>query len=200
MGAISYRLVNIQMDPAIYSGSFSIPVTLNPIVNTPLFYVGQDESGKERYWTSTYNSSVGTTGVLLDKSGNYKLYHFSQDYPGFYSICAESSSVLWLCGTMDKIVRLDLNTGFWQAFDTGAEKRLVFQGMAFDGSTGKLLVADQVFILVFDTVRRTTVKIVKDFNTDSYMRYCFKSGDGIWNIVMESPDASLISGIQFLII
>ena len=134
----------------------------------------------------------GSTGVLIDELGRYRIYKFPKEYPGFYSACADGPNVLWLCGTLDRIVRIDLLTGEWESFSTGADHRLVFQGMAFDSATKKLFVAASPYALSFDTVSKTTAKLYTGITQDNYMRYSFPCGDGTWGIVMETPDASII--------
>jgi len=230
----------------------AIPPTRDPFVNTPLIAVGEGPDGKERFWTSTWNANVGTIAVLIDEDGEYRIYRFPPECPGFYSAVPESaknlsqnplrrqrlqregggqgattrqctgkalsrrsnaarrlhsrpkpgwgseidSNVLWLCGWLDKVVRLDLETGKWEAFDTGAPRALVFQGMAYDPATRKLFAAafpyPDIVAFSFDTVAKKTVKIHKGFSPAHYMRFSFPNGDGTWSILLQTPGASLV--------
>lgn len=173
------------------SCSGRIPLTRDPFVNTRLINVGKDGSGIERFWISTWNQTQGTTGVLIDENGNYRKYSFSSEHPGFYSAVSEDSNTLWLCGGLDTVVRLDLKTGEYDAFPTGAPCALVFQGMILDIETRKLFAlafpAPTVTAFSFDIDTRKTVKIHKAFSDGHYMRFSFPNGDGTYSIIVTTP-------------
>jgi hypothetical protein len=119
-----------------------IPEGRDPFVNTPLLRLTPGRDGRDRFWISTWNSAVGCLGVCIDETGNYRVYRFrSHRLPGFYSAVQTDDDILWLCGRLSTVVRLDLASGKYDACETGAPDALVFQGMAYDPATGKLVAA-----------------------------------------------------------
>ncbi|MBR5479961.1 MAG: hypothetical protein IKU84_07255 [Clostridia bacterium] len=54
---------------------FSVPLTRDPFVNTPLIHAGFDtDSGEERFWISTWNANVGCLGALVTPNGKSRTY------------------------------------------------------------------------------------------------------------------------------
>ena len=173
-----------------------IPKCRDPFVNTPLVALGPGPDGAERFWISTWNANVGTTAVLIDELGRYRVFRFPAEFPGFYSACPETPDSLWLCGWLDVVVHLDLATGKWKSYKTGAPRALVFQGMAFDPATKKLFAAafpsPDITAFSFDTVAKKPAKIFRGFSREHYMRFSFPNGDGTWSIILQTPAASLV--------
>jgi hypothetical protein len=170
----------------------SQPRGRDPFCNTPLISAGRDASGLELFWISSWNDHSGCTGVLVNEWGKERVYRFGKQYPGFYSAVHEKNDVLWMCGFLHKVVRLQLNTKKLQSYPSGAKGALAFSGMAFDRPTGKLFAAahppPKVEAFSFDTRKRKKVKIYHDFSSDGlYMRFSFANGDGTYTIVMTTP-------------
>jgi len=173
-----------------------IPASQDPFVNTPLIRVGLDQRGVERFWTSTWNSASGTTGLLVSPDGEHRVYRFGPPHFGFYSAVAEDAETLWLCGDLARVVRLDLVTGEFEAYDTGAPSALVFQGMAWDAPTGKLFAAafpvpDRVGFS-FDTRRRETARLYPAIAEEHYLCTSFAHPDGTHTVVMYNPGVALL--------
>ena len=169
---------------------FGMPEGRDPFVNVRLLSLGPGEDGHERFWTSSYNDVCGTTGVIVDELGRYRLYSFGPEHPGFYSVGFDrDEGVLWLCGWLDQVVRFRLEDGTWEAFDTGMKSVLVFRGMAFDPGTGKLFIAtngDEA--ITFDTRTRKTVGHLGVISRDGlYTRSSFANGDGTFTVVLGCP-------------
>ncbi|MBA3709570.1 MAG: hypothetical protein H0W83_12210 [Planctomycetes bacterium] len=175
-----------------------IPRTRDPFVNTPLIAVGADAAGRDRFWTSSYNAVEGCFGVLVDEAGTHRIYRFGKEFPGFYSASAVASDgdTLWLCGTLDVVVRLTLSSGAFTAYPTDAARNLVFQGMILDPPTGKLFMAayaeDGIDAFSFDTKKKKTVTIHRGFTPDHYMRDSFPNGDGTWSALFQTPGESMV--------
>src|SRR5689334_5815342 len=89
----------------------TVPRTRDPFVNTPLLSLGRDSSGLDRFWISTYNGVIGCLGVMVNESGEYRLYPFPMPHALFYGAALENDNTLWLCGTLTTVVRLDLRSG-----------------------------------------------------------------------------------------
>jgi hypothetical protein len=172
-----------------------IPKTRDPFVNTPLIRVpGAD--GAERFWISSWNGNAGTTAVLIDARGEHRIYRFGREHGGFYSAVAIDPQTLWLCGDLARVVRLDLSTGKFDVFETGAPAALVFQGMACDKATGKLFAAafppPETSAFSFDTRTGRTTKVWTAFTEAHYMRFSFPNVDGTHGIVMHLPGIRLL--------
>lgn len=168
-----------------------IPATRGPFVNTPLLSVPGGAGQPERFWISTWNTNLGAMGVLLDESGQARIYRFPLPHYGFYSAVAQDRDTLWLCGDVSRVVRLDLPTGRFDVYETGAPSALVFQGLAIDRRTGKLFAAahppPKTVGFSFDYRRRRPVKVYADMGPGRYMRFSFPNGDGSHSIVMHTP-------------
>jgi len=173
-----------------------IPATRDPFINTPLLSLGPDARGVERFWISTWNSVLGCQGLLIDELGAQRIYRFGKGHPGFYSACMEDPNTLWLCGWLDQVVRLRLNSGKFDVFPTGAPRALVFQGMCLDAANGKLFAAafpaPAIAAFSFDIRACKPVKIHSNFCPDHYMRCSFPNGDGTYSFVMHIPGESLL--------
>jgi len=173
-----------------------IPKSRDPFVNAPLLSLGRGRRGVERFWTSSWNANVGTTGVVVGEEGTHRIIRFGRRFPGFYSAAQESRRVLWLCSSIGSVVRLDLVTGKHRWYETGAPYALVFQGMPFDRRTGKLFAAAypgrETAAFSFDTRRRKPAKVYRDVCPDHYMRVSFPNGDGTWSIVLVCPGVSIV--------
>jgi hypothetical protein len=175
-----------------------VPKTRDPVINARLESIGPDREGRQRYWIASYNAIDGATGILVDEIGNHRLYRFGKEHPGFYSACIDPKDpdALWLCGTLDAVVRLTLSTGTVERFATGAPKALVFQGMVLDPGTRKLFAAafpDPIVAFSFDLDRRKTVKLHESFTASHYTRESFPNGDGTWSIALMTPVESLLT-------
>jgi len=173
-----------------------IPRSRDPFVNTPLLRLGKDKGGVERFWTSSWNANVGTMGVVVGEDGTHRIIRFGRRFPGFYSAAPESDRVLWLCGNLGNVVRLDLVTRKFTWYETDAPYALVFQGMPFDRRTGKLFAAayppPATAAFSFDTGRRKPAKVYRDVCPEHYMRVSFPNGDGTWSIVLVCPGVSIV--------
>ncbi|MCE9591903.1 MAG: hypothetical protein K8S99_15430 [Planctomycetes bacterium] len=181
---------------------FEVPKTRDPIVNTPLISLGVGRGGVESFWVSTYNRNVGTIGLRLDEWGNCRAYGFTWHHEGFYSAAHVGSGVLWLCGRLDRVVRLSLKTGSYKAFETGVPKARVFEGMIYDPPSGKLFVLSQPFHTTrkiapsigvsFDTRRRRTARVHEIEIAESCSRVSFPNGDGSYTMGVQIPGEALV--------
>lgn len=174
-----------------------VPATRDPFVNTPLIHVKCDARGVEWFWTSTWNSTSGTTAVLVSERGEHRIYRFPPRHAGFYSAIAVDDDTLWLCGMLDRVVRLTLSTGEWEEYPTGAPEALVFQGMAYDPATGKLFAAafpwnGRTTAFSFDTRSRRGVRVYEEISPAHYMRRSFPNGDGTYSVTLECPEDALL--------
>jgi len=173
-----------------------IPKGRDPFVNTKLLSLGPGEDGVERFWISTWNSNAGTLAALVTEDGRHRIYRFP-DHPGFYSAAREDADTLWLCGALNKVVRLTISTGKYEAFDTGAPGALVFQGMVLDHATGKLFAAafpqpfTKTIAFSFDFRNRKPVAVHEIGCLAHYMRTHFPNGDGTFSIVLNCPGEAL---------
>lgn len=175
-----------------------MPRTREPFINTPLISLGVWADGVERFWSSSWNSVGGSTGVLLDAEGGCREYRLSVRSGGYYSVAQESERVLWLCGNLSFVLRLDLDTGKVEVFDTGVTPVMIFYGMVFDPATRKLLASgfpastQKVTAFSFDVDRRRVVAVHEGFALHHASRDCFANGDGTWSIVMHLPGESIV--------
>lgn len=196
-----YRDAN-RMNDTPRNRTFPAPRTRDPIVNTNLLRLWSDRKGVEHFWISTYNRNVGCTGLRVDEWGNCKTYHFPWQHEGFYSAVHVGGHTLWLCGRLDRVVRLDLKTGRYQAYDTGAAKARVFEGMIHDDATGKIFVLSQPFHTTrdiaqsvgvsFDIRKRRTVKLHEVAIAESVTRCSFPNGDGSHTMNVQIPGEALV--------
>jgi len=173
-----------------------VPKSRDPFVNTPLISVGKDKRGHDRFWISTWNSAVGCIGLLIDETGEYRIYRFKKPNFGFYSAVQTDANTLWMCCLIDAVVKFNLDTGKHESFPTGVPSALIFQGMVYDKATGKLFAAafppPNITAFSFDTRTRKTGKVHTDFCPEHYMRASFPNGDGTWTIVLAIPGVSFL--------
>jgi hypothetical protein len=176
-----------------------IPATRDPFVNAPLLRVKVDARGVEWFWISTWNAVSGTTAVLVSELGEHRIYRFPPRHPGFYSAVATDDDTLWLCGWLDRVVRLTVSSGAFEEFPTGApEGALVFQGMVYDPATGKLFAAafpgvgGGTVAFSFDTRACRGVRLYENISPAHYMRHSFPCGDGTYGVMLDCPGPSLL--------
>ncbi len=176
--------------------SAPIPPARDPFVNTPLLRLTPDDQGRDRFWISSYNNAVGTLGVCVNEMGEARVYPFNLPrHPGFYSAVQTEPDTLWLCGDLAKVVRLDLKTGLYESFETGAPTALVFPGMAYDAPTGKLFAVafppPKTIAFSFDIRARQGVKVTELPTIDHYMRSSYAHRDGTHSFVLQCPGLTL---------
>lgn len=164
-----------------------IPKTREPFINTPLLPLGDG-----RFWISSVNRTVGTLGVVVTMEGQCRVYNFEPRHSSFYGAAAENPNTLWLCGDLSRVVRLDLRTGNYEEFSTGAPEYLVFQGLVLDPATGKLFGAAAKGAFSFDFRTRKPVKVYPPVGPDRYSRFSLPNSDGTYSVGMEIPEASLL--------
>ena len=173
------------------------PKTRDPFVNTPLISLGPDETGEERFWISSLNCCVGCLGVLFKESGWHRTYRFGSGFGGFYSAAQEDRDTLWLCGDISRVVRLDLESGQHDAFETGAPPALMFEGMILDSASGKIFAVAYppsiagTTAFSFDFRNRRPIKVYEHISAEHYMRYSFPNGDGTYSFILQLPGESL---------
>ena len=175
-----------------------IPQSRDPFINVTLLSLGPGETGRERFWATTWNArDPGCRGVVVDEGGAHRLYRF-RGHDSFYGAVQEDADTLWLWGDLSQVVRLSLASGRHEVFPTGAPAGLVFQGTVFDRATGKLFMAQfipqtgQTLAVSFDTRRRQTVAIHRDVCADHYMRFSFANSDGTHCCVLQCPGETLL--------
>ncbi|MHB9132168.1 MAG: hypothetical protein ACYDBB_13925 [Armatimonadota bacterium] len=173
----------------------AIPPTRDPFVNAPLLSVGPDEHGIERFWITTWNNNIGCLGVLINELGEYRIYRFPS-HGGFYSAVVEDAQTLWLCGSLNQVVRLDLASGEFVVYPTGAPSALVFQGMAYDPVTHKLFAAafppPHTAAFSFNIQTRESTRVYREVAPAHYMRRSFPNGDGTYSIVLQCPETTIL--------
>lgn len=175
-----------------------IPPGRDPFVNTFLLALGKGEDGEERFWISSWNSNVGSLGVLVTESGKERIYRFESPHNGFYSAAQEDQDTIWLCGNLSTVVRLTLSTGSMEAYETGAPPCLVFQGMVLDHKTGRLAAAayqltkTKTAAFSFDYRNRKPVKVYDDVCKELHMCSSFPNGNGTYSCVMYNPGVTLL--------
>lgn len=192
-----------SLRPRFSPRTYAAPKTRDPIVNTVLLPLDADRRGHERFWISTYNRNVGCTGLRVDEWGDCREYHFPWQHEGFYSSAYVGDETLWLCGRLDRVVRLDLRTGKYQAYETGVPKARVFEGMIHDPATGKIFVLSQPFHTTqkiaptigvsFDIVARSVARVHEIEIAESCSRTSFPNGDGTYSMTAQIPGESLVT-------
>lgn len=177
--------------------STAVPKTRDPFINTPLIALGENHAGVERFWISSWNGNVGCSGVMVSETGESRVYQFAKEHDCFYSACGTSPDTLWLCGSLDQLVKLDVSTGETEVFPTGAPPALVFSGMSFDPSSGKLFALAMpwrhpVTAFSFDTKLGKTAKLHAGVTTDHYPKVSFPNGDGSYTMLVQVPGQSFL--------
>ncbi len=176
--------------------SVPIPKARDPFVNTPLLRLTPDKNGLDRFWISSFNGAFGSLGVCVDELGKHKLYPFgSFRFPGFYSAVQTAPDTLWLCPNLACLVRLDLKSGRFQSFETGAPPALVFPGMTFSAKTGKLFFVafppPKTVAVSFDINKLRTVRIHELPTLDHYQRSSYAHPDGTHTIQLQCPSLTM---------
>jgi len=181
--------------------TFPAPKTRDPIVNTVLVGLGV-KNRLESYWISTYNRNLGAIGLRLDEWGECRTYMFPWQHEGFYSAVHVGRGIMWLCGRLDRVVRLDLHSGAWESYDTGVPKARVFEGMIYDAATQKIFALSQPFHssreispsvgVSFDIRRRQTACLHEIEIAESCSRVSFANGDGSYTMGVQIPGESLV--------
>ncbi|MEA4832550.1 MAG: hypothetical protein VB118_08045 [Oscillospiraceae bacterium] len=172
---------------------FAIPLTKDPYVNTMLYPAGKEkDTGLDRYFISSWNANVGSTGLLFNENGDAREFRFRRDATsslaqcGFYSACYAGNDIMWLAGDLAQIYRLELDTGKLTGFMTGAPSNLVFAGMVYDELTGKLFFSaycpPREVSVSFDTRTGKTAKIYDGVFEATTSRGSFPNGDGTYSI------------------
>jgi hypothetical protein len=172
--------------------SAPIPFARDPFVNTALLRLTPDARGLDRFWITSYNGAFGCMGLCVNETGEARAYPFkSWRHPGFYSAVQTAPDTLWLCGNLNAMVRLDLKSGRFDVFETGAPAALVFAGMAYDAPTGKLFTVafppPDTVAVTFDTRACKTVKVETLPTFDHYQRSSFENGDGTHSVELQCP-------------
>jgi hypothetical protein len=175
----------------------AIPRTRDPFVNVPLTPLGPDRDGMEWFWTSSCNPGNGSLGVRVNVAGEHRVIRFGDArFASFYSAAVGEKGALWLCGFSDCVVRLDWRTGRWKAFETGAPKAMVCDGMAFDPATAKLFFVfhaqEGTLGCSFDTrTGKAKTVPIPGFHAHS-MRASFPNGDDTWTFACVVPGVSFV--------
>ena len=55
-----------------------IPKSRDPFINAGLISLGVDRRGRERFWISSCNGGQGSTGIVIDEDGDYRLYRLNR--------------------------------------------------------------------------------------------------------------------------
>ena len=178
---------------------FPIPHTRDPFVNTPLIRAGLDPiSGEERFWISTWNANVGCLGALVTPSGKSRIYRFEKQEGliccGAYSAYLTDNDTLWLMSDLQAFVKLDLPTGKYEIYKTGAPSGLVFPCMQYDEKTNKLFagafIPPALYAVSFD-INTNCAKIFTDFTPASTMRGGFPIGDGTYGFCVHLNESAV---------
>lgn len=166
------------------------PPSPGPFVNAKLLSLGCDAGGVERFWTSAFGRASGAIGVVVDTQGNQTPYRFGRAHECLYSAAPQNGNTLWLCGDLAHVVRLSLDTGMIDTFDTGTESNLPFAGMAYDDATGRLFLAanpnQQPSGFSFDTRTKKAVQFRGQW-LGRYHYNSFPNGDGTWTLPLYLP-------------
>lgn len=180
-----------------------LPKTRDPFVNAQFVKAGRDPvNNEERFWATTWNSNSGSTGALVNLSGKNKIYRFDYEKKqfGFYGACYGGNDIMWLCGFLDEIVRLDLNSSKTVSFKTGLPHALALSGMVYDPETGKVFskaycqddYSHKAFI--FDSISKKTVKVFEKLPlNNTQLRYCAGKFNGKYIFINMIPGVELLS-------
>ena len=182
-----------------------LPKTRDPLVNTPLTSVGRDENGNELFWISSVSPLWGAMGLVVDEWGECRKYKFRAEHKCFYNIIrdADVANVLWLAGSLNYWVRLDMQTGQWDEYATGVAHTRTTAGARYDAATGKILNMGKPYIgqvgcckavaAVFSTRERKTVQVHElPFAEGLFAHFSFPNGNGQHTIIYQWPGERLI--------
>lgn len=178
---------------------FPVPHTRDPFVNTPLIRAGFDpDNGEERFWISTWNDNVGCLGALVTPGGNCRIYRFEKQDGliccGAYSAHLTDNDTLWLISDLQAFVKLDLPSGEYEIYKTGAPSGLVFPGMQYDKKTNKLFagsfIPPDLHAVSFD-INTKTAKVFTNFSRASTMRGGFPIGDGTYGLCVHLNESAV---------
>ncbi len=165
-----------------------IPPGRDPYVNARLISLGVDRHGVERFWISSCNFNSGSLGVAVSEDGEHRLYPLNKPVISYcYTAAAENPEVVWLCVGLEQVARLDLRTGRYRLYKTGAEPAFVCCGGRFDPDTRKFFAvgylnrggADGTTAIAFDT-RSCKAVVHRDIGPDQHMRCCLRQPDGTY--------------------
>lgn len=174
-----------------------LPKSRDPFVNAQLRTLGVDKLGRERFWSSSVNGSQGSTGVVVTEDGECRRYVLGKPSINYcYSAGLEGENALWLSVGLSKVARLDLRTGAYRLFDTGAPGAFVCCGAAFDPDTGKFFSLgssdpEGATAVAFDT-RTKRAAVHRNATPDHYMYACHRLPDGAYAGLVVGPGASLV--------
>lgn len=181
-----------------------LPKTREPFVNIPFKSLGIDARGNERFWMSSVNQLFGAKGVIVDEWGECRVYPTSPRHTVLYTAAQDAGDpeILWLCGELNWITRLDLRTGKMEDFATGIRKARSFPGGIYDAATGKLLVLSRPYqgvigvqptvAVIFDTRARRVVKTHVGCCNEGVARFAFPNGDGTHSTVVQFPGETIL--------
>ncbi len=176
---------------------YPMPQSREPFVNTGLVPAGRDpDTGEERWWITSWNSNVGTTGVLVTASGKNRVYRFEKGFGlagcGAYSAAYAGDDKMWLVSDTAVLRRLDLKSGETEEFRTGAASGLVFRGMPYDPQSGKYLffanTSPDVVGVCFDTKKCATHKVYVNITSCTGVQGGFANADGTYCLNINTPD------------
>jgi hypothetical protein len=177
-----------------------IPKSRDPFINAGLISLGADRRGRERFWISSCNGSQGSTGIVIDEEGNYRLYRLNKPIIDYcYCAAAENGDTLWLSVGLAQVARLNLKTGAYTLYPTGAGKAFVCCGGAFDRDTGKFFSlgflndseGHGTTAVSFDVKTKKAV-VHPDVTPDEFMYTCHRHPDGTYIAPVVCPGISLL--------
>lgn len=177
-----------------------LPKGRDPFVNARLVSLGAGARGREKFWISSCNMVAGSTGVVIDEDGSFRLYRLRRPTIKYcYSAAAEDENTLWLSVELSRVARLDLATGSYTLHDTGSEPAFVCCGGRFDPDSGKFFAlgylgrggTDGTTAVSVDTKTRKAV-VHRDVAPDQFMYSCHRHPDGSYTGLVVCPGASLV--------
>ncbi len=180
----------------------AIPKTRDPFVNAQLIPAGVDpDTGEERFWMSTWNSIIGSIGVLITESGKNRIYHFDakkQEF-GFYGASYAGNDIMWVSCFLDSITKLDLKTGKTQTWNTGMPHALSSSGLVYDNKTKKVFFETYCRSdfknngLSFNTETKNVSKVFNDIPLkNKQLRHSLKNLDGTYTFISCVPEVELL--------
>jgi hypothetical protein len=177
-----------------------IPKSPDPFINAALITLGVDGKGRERFWISSCNGGQGSTGIVLDEDGNYRLYRLNKPIIEYcYCAAPENEDTLWLSVGLAQVARLNLKTGAYTLYPTGAGKAFVCCGGALDPATGKFFSLGYLndsegkgtTAVSFDVKTKKAI-VHSDVAPDEFMYTCHRIPDGTYIAPVVCPGISLI--------